>query len=88
MSVKVYIDSVTKELVTIEGTKTKARPPYSEVERWMDSSTNKMTIRSIHDKEYIIQNLIFSEAQTSAGVAYASLQAMWDALTPYFNSTT
>lgn len=54
----------------------------------MDSSTNKMTIRSIHDKEYIIQNLIFSEAQTSAGVAYASLQAMWDALTPYFNSTT
>ena len=88
MSVKVYIDSVTKELVTIEGTKTKARPTYSEVERWMDSSTNKMTIRSIHDKEYIIQNLIFSEAQTSAGVAYASLQAMWDALTPYFNSTT
>ena len=86
MAIKIYVDATTKELVTIEGTKTKARPAFSELERSMDSDTDKMTIRSIHDQEYIIQNLLYSDAQDVAGTPYASLQAMWDGLTDYFSS--
>ena len=79
---KIYVDTVTKELVLENGIEYRY-PAYSEVQRqkWGDY----IVIRTVSNVP-ILDKTIYSDLQNEAGTAYASFAALKLALDPYFNS--
>lgn len=83
MAIKLYVEE-TGELV-IERQRQKNYPAYSELVRVKDSA-ELITITTFDEslKTYVNQTN-FRVITDKAGTPYVSFQAMWDAITPYFD---
>lgn len=88
MGQRIYIDTTTKELVvwSPDDTVQSSSPGFTEAKRNRDSGSGRVTITALHGVGVLVNNVRFSDAETEAGVAYASLDAFWDALTPFFTT--
>jgi len=84
MAIKLYVES-TGELV-IERQRQKNYPPYSELIRVKDSA-ELISITTFDEslKTYVNQTN-FADITDKSGTPYVSFQAMWDAITPYFDN--
>ena len=80
---KIYEDSVTKELVILNGTEYRY-PAYCEIQRQRQGPF--LIIKTIQGVD-ILNKTLFSDLQDEAGVAYASFAALKTALDGYFDST-
>lgn len=80
---KIYVDTVTKELVIDNGIEYRY-PAYSEIQRqkWGDY----IVIRTVSNVP-ILDKTIYSDLQNEAGAAYVSFAALKTALDSYFDST-
>tara|TARA_R110000823_G_scaffold167851_1_gene299849 strand:+ start:2706 stop:2954 length:249 start_codon:yes stop_codon:yes gene_type:complete len=80
---KIYVDTVTKELVLENGIEYRY-PAYSEIQRqkWGDY----IVIRTVSNVP-ILDKTIYSDLQNEAGTAYVSFAALKLALDSYFDST-
>jgi len=86
MATKIYLDGTTGELVIERGTSKTGVPAFTEVYREMDTDKDTITIKSVHSRYEPLESIPASQAVDEAGSSYANLQAIWDALTPYFSS--
>jgi len=80
---KIYEDSVTKELVIINGIEYRY-PAYCEIQR--QKQGDFLIIKTIQGVD-ILNKTIFSDLQDEAGTPYASFSALKTALDGYFDST-
>ena len=84
MSLKLYVET-TGELV-IERQRQFNYPAYSELIRTKDDAERiSITTFDTSLKTYITQTP-YTEITDKAGTPYVSFQAMWDAITPYFDN--
>ena len=79
---KIYEDSVTKELVLVNGIEYRY-PAYCEIQR--QKQGDFLIIKTVQGVD-ILNKTLFSDLQDEAGVAYASFVALKTALDGYFNS--
>ena len=88
MTQRIYIDGVTNELVkeSPDGTAKTVVPGFSELTRYRDAGNGSITVKYSHTNKDLFAGVVFSDALDEAGAPYASLDAFWDALTPYFTS--
>tara|TARA_R110002153_G_scaffold159193_1_gene311333 strand:+ start:422 stop:685 length:264 start_codon:yes stop_codon:yes gene_type:complete len=86
MALKLYVET-TGELV-IERQRQFNYPAYSELTR-INEGNGSISIQTFDEsiKTYV-DHTQFTEITDKAGVAYPSFQAMWDAITPYFDDQT
>jgi hypothetical protein len=80
---KIYEDSVTKELVIVNGIEYRY-PAYCEIQR--QKQGDFLIIKTIQGVD-ILNKTIFSDLQDEAGTPYASFSALKTALDGYFDST-
>ena len=80
---KIYEDSVTKELVILNGIEYRY-PAYCEIQR--QKQGDFLIIKTVSGAP-ILDKTLFSDLQDEAGVAYASFAALKTALDGYFDST-
>ena len=87
---KIYIHTVTEELIANNGITLRAIPKFCEMERWENLGKDTLTIAPIHKfvhrTDFVVENLLFSDAKKENGDPYASFAELWDALTPYFTT--
>jgi len=86
MATKIYIDGTTGELVVERGNSKSGFPAFTEVYREMDTDKGTFTVKSVHSRYEPIEPILASQAVNEAGTPYADLQAIWDAITPYFTT--
>ena len=79
---KIYVDTVTKELVLLNGIEYRY-PAYCEIQR--QKQGDFITIKTVSNVA-VLDKTIYSDLQNEAGTAYASFAALKTALDPYFNS--
>ena len=79
---KIYVDTVTKELVLLNGIEYRY-PAFSEIQR--QKQGDFITIKTVSNVA-VLDKTIYSDLQNEAGTAYASFAALKTALDPYFNS--
>jgi len=79
---KIYVDSVTKELVILNGIEYRY-PAYCEIQR---QKQGDFIIIKTTNNVAVLDKTIYSDLQDEAGTAYASFAALKTALEPYFNS--
>jgi len=87
MATKIYIDGTTGELVVERGNSKSGFPAFMEVYREMDTDKGTFTVKSVHSRYEPIEPILIANAVDGAGSPYANLQALWDALTSYFDAT-
>ena len=80
---KIYEDSVTKELVIVNGIEYRY-PAYCEIQR--QKQGDFLIIKTVQGVD-ILNKTIFSDLQDEAGTPYASFSALKTALDGYFDST-
>ena len=80
---KIYQDTVTKELVLLNGIEYRY-PAYSEIQR--QKQGDFIIIKTVGGVD-ILNKTLFSDLQDEAGVAYASFAALKTALDGYFDSS-
>jgi hypothetical protein len=84
MALKLYVET-TGELV-IERQRQFNYPAYSELIRTKDDAERiSITTFDTTLKTYV-QQTPYTEITDKAGTPYATFQAMWDAITPYFDN--
>tara|TARA_B110000285_G_scaffold87171_1_gene99876 strand:- start:243 stop:497 length:255 start_codon:yes stop_codon:yes gene_type:complete len=83
MAFKIYVDTVTKELVIENGIEYRY-PAYSEIQRqkWGDY----IVVRTVSNVP-ILDKTLYSDLSDEAGTPYASFSALKTALDSYFDST-
>ena len=86
MSVKIYVESTTKELVKESGNILSGYPPFAELFREKNTTTGTITIKTIHGERYIVKDALYSDVQDVTGTPYVSLSALWTALDEYFST--
>jgi len=79
---KIYVDTVTKELVLNNGIEYRY-PAYCEIQR---QKQGDFIIIKTTNNVSVLDKTIYSDLQNEAGTAYASFAALKLALDPYFNS--
>jgi hypothetical protein len=79
---KIYVDTVTKELVILNGIEYRY-PAYCEIQR---QKQGDFIIIKTTQNVAVLDKTIFSDLQDEAGTAYASFAALKTALDSYFNS--
>ncbi len=88
MSVKLYHDATTKELVLEDGQE-KRYPAYSEIMRTY-VGTDKLIVKAIcayKNNGVILAETVYTDIEDSGGTPYASMAALKTALDPYFDAT-
>tara|TARA_R110000803_G_scaffold169535_3_gene232568 strand:- start:1927 stop:2175 length:249 start_codon:yes stop_codon:yes gene_type:complete len=80
---KIYQDTVTKELVLLNGIEYRY-PAYSEIQR--QKQGDFIIIKTVGGVD-ILNKTLFSDLQDEAGTPYASFAALKTALDGYFDST-
>jgi hypothetical protein len=80
---KIYEDTVTKELVLLNGIEYRY-PAYSEIQR--QKQGDFLIIKTVGGVD-ILNKTLFSDLQDEAGTPYASFAALKTALDGYFDST-
>ena len=80
---KIYEDTVTKELVLLNGIEYRY-PAYSEIQR--QKQGDFIIIKTVGGVD-ILNKTLFSDLQDEAGTPYASFAALKTALDGYFDST-
>ena len=83
MALKLYVET-TGELV-IEKQRQFNYPAYSELTR-INNGNGSISISTFDEslRTYVSQTP-YTELADKSGVVYPSFQAMWDAITPYFD---
>jgi hypothetical protein len=79
---KIYVDSVTKELVILNGIEYRY-PAYCEIQR--QKQGDFIIIKTTQDVS-ILEKTLYSDLQDEAGTPYASFAALKTALDSYFDS--
>jgi len=79
---KIYVDSVTKELVILNGIEYRY-PAYCEIQR--QKQGDHIIIKTTQDVS-ILEKTLYSDLQDEAGTPYASFAALKTALDSYFDS--
>ena len=79
---KIYVDTVTKELVLNNGIEYRY-PAYCEIQR---QKQGDFIIIKTTNNVSVLDKTIYSDLQNEAGTAYASFAALKLTLDPYFNS--
>ena len=79
---KIYVDSVTKELVILNGIEYRY-PAYCEIQR--QKQGDHIIIKTTQDVS-ILEKTLYSDLQDEAGAPYASFAALKTALDSYFDS--
>lgn len=82
-TIKIYVDTVTKELVILNGTEYRY-PAYSEIQR--QKLGDFLTVKTVEGRD-LLDRTLFSELLDEAGVAYASFADLKTALDSYFDAT-
>lgn len=81
--IKIYEDSVTKELVVENGIEYRY-PAYSEIQRQKQGDT--LIVKTIQGNDLIIK-APYTSLHNESGTVYASFAALKTALDGYFDST-
>lgn len=79
---KIYVDTVTKELVLLNGIEYRY-PAYSEIQR--QKQGDFLIVKTVGGVD-ILNKTLFSDLQDEAGTAYASFAALKTALDSYFDA--
>lgn len=79
---KIYVDSVTKELVVLNGIEYRF-PAYCEIQR---QKQGDFIIIKTTQGVSILDKTLYSDLQDEAGTPYASFAALKTALDSYFDS--
>jgi len=79
---KIYVDSVTKELVVLNGIEYRY-PAYCEIQR---QKQGDFIIIKTTQGVSILDKTLYSDLQDEAGTPYASFAALKTALDSYFDS--
>ncbi len=79
---KIYVDSVTKELVVLNGIEYRY-PAYCEIQR--QKQGDHIIIKTTQGVS-ILDKTLYSDLQDEAGTPYASFAALKTALDSYFDS--
>ena len=82
---RIYVDGITSELIIIAGGITIGYPAFMELYRTRNNDTGTVIIQSMHSDKHVIGNFKWQRASDAGDTPYASLDAFWDALTPYFS---
>ena len=82
-TIKIYVDTVTKELVILNGAEYRY-PAYSEIQR--QKLGDFLTVKTVEGRD-LLDRTLFSELLDEAGVAYASFADLKTALDSYFDAT-
>tara|TARA_R110000764_G_scaffold21331_4_gene53906 strand:+ start:2255 stop:2503 length:249 start_codon:yes stop_codon:yes gene_type:complete len=80
---KIYVDTITKELVILNGIEYRY-PAYCEIQR---QKQGDFLIVKTTNNVSVLDKTLFSDLQDEAGTPYASFSALKTALDSYFDST-